>query len=167
VKNGKILILLSFFFTACANQNISVNPQPNKTLMYGLNISGFKKEIKNWDLYCDIAELNEKDKIIICKNSNITVFKNGLKSAKITGNYGFVNLNDKKSFIQDNVKVHSYTQDTDLYSNKLYFDSNKELIWSDEKVTVINKEIETKAMGFEAKPDLSIIKFFSHETKKI
>ncbi|NLI09922.1 MAG: LPS export ABC transporter periplasmic protein LptC, partial [Elusimicrobia bacterium] len=83
------------------------------------------------------------------------------------GETGIIDMVREKSFIKNNVRIISEEKKTKLYSSQIYFDSAKNIIWSDSKVKIITEDTETSALGFSAKPDLSRINFYKHETKKI
>ncbi|MEW5951724.1 MAG: LPS export ABC transporter periplasmic protein LptC [Elusimicrobiota bacterium] len=160
------LLFILFFTLSCKNRQESDFTE-NKTSVKGLYLSGYSQEGRDWDLKCEKAEIDEKNKKIKCEKPVIYTLKENKITAEIKGETGIIDMVREKSFIKNNVRIISEEKKTKLYSSQIYFDSAKNIIWSDSKVKIITEDTETSALGFSAKPDLSRINFYKHETKKI
>jgi len=122
---------------------------------------------KKWNLFCKTSIMDEKNNILKCNFPKIIIYKDEKISAIIIGKNGILDMTKKIVMIKENVEINSLIENLHLYSNDLFFNSQKSEIWSYNGVKVIRNNIKTIAKGFIAKPDLSNIKFISHETKKI
>lgn len=164
---SNFLLLSIFLFWGCELEKSSNSIGENLVFVSNLKLNHIKDSEKKWQIVCKTSIINEKENILNCNEPEITIYKDKKISAIITGKTGVVNMLEKKSMIKSNVEIRSFSEDTKLYSNDLYFDSEKNRIWSYNGVKVIKNNIKTVAKGFIAKPDLSNIKFISHETQKI
>jgi len=128
-----------------------------------------KSSEKKWDIKCDIAFLEQSKNVFKCNNTIINVYSNGRKISYMKANSGYGELDNNSFYLKGNVFIISYSQNIELYSQLIHFDSEKEFIYSDFDTRVINKKenVEVNSKGFEAKSDLSNIKFFKHTTKKL
>ncbi|PIS47759.1 MAG: LPS export ABC transporter periplasmic protein LptC [Elusimicrobia bacterium CG08_land_8_20_14_0_20_51_18] len=162
-----------FFFScalclcSCRKEKSADNNMENMTFVKNFKLSEIKGTEKKWDIFCQSSLMNEAEGILKCTGPVISLYKDEKLSARITGENGILNMHEKKSFIKTDVEVRSLTEDVKLYSNDLFFDSGKSKIWSYNGVRVLRNNIETRANGFTAKPDLSKINFIRHETKKL
>lgn len=167
MRNGIILVLSIAILTGCSERRQANSTLSKNTVIRDLKLSTYNEGQKAWDLKCITAEVNEREKKINCFSPEIFLIKGSSVSAEIYGQEGIIDLNTNKSFIKNRVKIYSHEQELKLFTEKLYFDSGKNLLWSDSRVKVLTDRTETVAAGFTARPDLSNIKFYKHETKKI
>lgn len=164
----KLFVTACFlFFLSCSAQKEEKNFE--ETSIKKFFLTHMKNSEKKWDLYCFRAFLDQKQDKIKCYSTEISVYSDSTKISQITSRTGFGELSKESFYLKDDVKIISYSQGLELYCEKVYFDSQKEKIYSDLPTTVIKKKenVEIKSMGFEAKSDLSNIKFFKHTTRKI
>lgn len=162
-----ILVIILLFFS-CNNNNNKL-PIDYRVHIDNFKLEHFSKGIKNWDMTCKKSVIDEKKSIIICYNTTINLFSDSKITTIIKGFKGFGNMNDNNYYIEKDITVVSFKENTKIYTQKLYLDSKRELIYSKSPTKIIkeNEGVEIESIGFEAKTDLSNIKIFKHTTKKI
>ncbi|HOJ86825.1 MAG: LPS export ABC transporter periplasmic protein LptC [Elusimicrobiales bacterium] len=165
----KLLVNVCFFFFLISCSGEKEEKSFEETSMKKFFLTHMKNSEKKWDLYCSRAFLDQKQDKIKCYSTEISVYSDSAKISQINSKTGFGELSKESFYLKDGVKIISYSQGLELYCEKVYFDSQKEKIYSDLPTTVIKKKenVEIKSMGFEARSDLSNIKFFKHTTRKI
>lgn len=162
-----IAFVLAIIFNSCKP---SVVEKPNtNTFIKDFSLDHFSYGIKKWEIRCNLAIMDELNDKIKCYPSSITIYSNSKKASDITSKGGYGEFSRNLFYLNGDVKVISYSQNLELYCDKLYFDSMKEIIYSDHKTTVMDRKnkIMIISKGFKAKSDLSNIRFFNHSTKKI
>lgn len=162
-----LLISIAFFFISCSHPSNNTSINYEQTVIKNLTLNQIKKGIKSWQLNCKVALIDEAKNILNCKKTYIKIFKNSDVVSEITAETGIYNINQNRSQIDKNVVVNSYTENSILYTDKIYFDSNREVIYTDKTSKLIRDDVEIISEGFEAKADLSNIKFYKHTTRKI
>jgi len=164
---NRLFIIYFLVMTISCSESVETFRYKRNTYISSLRLSSYDKGEKSWDLKCFSAEINEKTRELRCNNPQIFIIKGSKVTAEIYGKEGIIDLQNDKSFIKEKVRIHSKIQNLKLFSEKIYLDSKKNIVWSDSKVKVLTEKTETIAEGFTAKPDLSNVKFYRHETKKI
>jgi hypothetical protein len=167
MKKFFLFIIISIFFS-CQKKS-GESPLDYKIHMSDFNLEHFSNGVKKWDLRCRKSVIDEKNNNILCYDTLINLFSDSKITTVIKGFKGFGDMNMENYYIEKDVSAVSFTESIRIYTQKLYFDSKKELIYSKTNTKIIKEKegIEIDSIGFEARSDLSNIKIFKHTTRKI
>ena len=167
ISHAILVFLLAFLFNSCFEKKEEKTHLD--TFIKGFSLSHIKNGEKKWEIFCNSSWMNQKQDELKCYDSHILVYSDGKKISDIKSKTGYGELSKESFYLKDDVRVISYSQEAEVYCDKLYFDSKREIIYSDVRTRIIRKKegVEIDSQGFEAKSDLSNIRFFKHTTKKI
>ncbi|MEF3280186.1 MAG: LPS export ABC transporter periplasmic protein LptC [Elusimicrobiota bacterium] len=165
----KKFFLISILFLFSCNRNKDEIFISKNTFIKKLSIDHIKDNEKRWTLFCDNAIVDEEKNFFKCYKTKIKVYKDNKIASIITSETGYGDISVNSFYLKNNCQIISYLENIDLLTQTINFDSKNEKIYSKDITKILRKKenIEIISKGFEAKSDLSNIKFFNHTTHMI
>lgn len=119
----------------------------------------------DWTLDAKTARLEESETRIYFEAPRLRFFEKERATSELGADTGFLDLAKKDAELVRNVVVVSWAERMTLKTEKLFFSSAKNKIWTDEDVTVLRGKNVMHGRGFTANPDLTEIEINRQETK--
>jgi LPS export ABC transporter protein LptC len=132
--------------------------------MTGVKFSEVNNNQIRWTLDATTARFVDGETRIYLDGPKIHLFENGAPSSDIDAETGFLNMAQKDAQIETNVKVVSKSEAMTMLTSRLFFSSEKNIIWTEDPVTILRGDTITHGKGLTAKPDLSEIEITQQET---
>ncbi|MGN1058152.1 MAG: LPS export ABC transporter periplasmic protein LptC, partial [Candidatus Avelusimicrobium sp.] len=80
-------------------------------------------------------------------SAELLLKEDGKDSARVSGDSGTFDYTQKLVTINGNAEIVSFTEDVVITTNRVFYDVNKDRIWSDDKTTVIRGGTKVTARG--------------------
>ncbi|MBU2572547.1 MAG: LPS export ABC transporter periplasmic protein LptC [Elusimicrobia bacterium] len=149
----------------CSGKGKSGAAAKGAGLFTGLRVSQIEANISNWTLDSKAARLEERETRMYFEGPSIKFFKKNEVSSELKADTGFLDLVKKDAGLVKNVLVVSKAEQMTLETDKLFFSSEKNKIWTDEEVKILKGRNVIHGRGFTANPDLSEIEITRQETR--
>ena len=145
----KIFFFPLFLLTlaACGGKD-SFAPEDDAGLQLASKVSIFesKNSQKKWLLTAENVDFADLQSATL-KNPELLLKENGQDSARVSGDSGTFDYTQKLVTINGNAEIVSFTEDVVITTNRVFYDVNKDRIWSDDKTTVIRGGTKVTARG--------------------
>lgn len=159
------IILLMGLLAACGSQN-SFSPDDGE-MQQAQEVTLFEsKDSQNkWLLHADSVNFEDMSHAVLI-NPHLILRENGQDSADITGKRGVLNYSKKLVSIEGNARIHSLTQQVLLTTDRIFYDIDKDRVWSDDKTLVTRGTAKITAKnGIETDSKLRKIEFKQQTTQ--
>lgn len=139
--------LLLLTLAACGGKD-SFAPEDDAGLQIASKVSIFesKDSQKKWLLTAENVDFADLQSATL-KNPELLLKENGQDSARVSGDSGTFDYTKKLVTINGNAKIVSFTEDVVIATNRVFYDVNKDRIWSDDKTTVTRGGAKVTARG--------------------
>ena len=111
----------------------------------------------NWSLAAEEARISEDDGVIMLKNARADFYEGDRVSSKVSGRSGRYDRAYDILELWGDVVVDSIRDETVLMTERMFYDTALNRIFSEEKVRVIRRNTVTEGVGFESDPGLNVI----------
>lgn len=157
--------LLSALLCACGGES-SFSPDDGE-MQQAKEVTLFEsKDSQNkWLLHADAVNFEDMAHAVLI-NPHLILREEGQDSADITGKRGVLNYSDKMVSIEGNARIHSLTQQVLLTTDRIFYDIDKDRVWSDDKTLVTRGTAKITAKnGIETDSKLKKIEFKQQTTR--
>ncbi len=159
MKKLSALLLTLLLVNACGGKK-DFSPEDGD-MQRAQNVAIFesKDSQKKWILHADQVDFADLNSAVLI-NPRLLLRENGQDSAEVTGQRGTFNYARKIVSIEGNAHVRSFTEKTDLATDRFFYDVEANRIWSDKKTVVTRGSAKITARGgIETDPKLIKIEF--------
>lgn len=162
--NKFLLLLLPAALAACSGGK-SAGAAPGVSLLENFSMAESAAGARQWTLDSALGRLDEKRGVIAFEAPRIKFFDKGRVSSEISALKGTLQMEQKAAELSDEVEVHALRDGMKLRTTRLYYNSARGKIWTEEPVTILKGRTVIKGRGFTANPDLSEIEIQRQETR--
>ena len=142
-----ILFCTLCLLVACAKpENFSPDENAGVQIANRVSIFESKDNQKQWVLTADAVDFADLTSATL-KNPKLLLKQNGQDSARVSGESGTFDYNQKLVTIEGNAQVNSLTERTLITTERFFYDVNNDRIWSDQKTTITRGTAKSVARG--------------------
>ncbi len=158
-------LLLLGLLAACGGEN-SFSPDDGELQQaHSVTLFESKDSQNKWILHADTVDFEDMAHAVLT-NPHLILRENGQDSADITGKRGILDYAQKLVRIEGDVRVHSLTQKILLTADHIFYDLDKDRVWSDKKTIVTRGSAKITAKnGIETDSKLRQIEFKNQTTQ--
>lgn len=166
IKKAGILILGLLSAAGCGGEkNFSPNEEPGLQTANTVSIFESKSSQKRWVLNSKNVDFSDMQNAVLEK-PELLWKEEDADSGKVTSDRGLFNYTQKLVTLTGRVKAESFLQNLTLETDRIYYDVNKDRVWTDQKTVVTRGGIKTVAKnGVETNSKLTQIEFKNQATQ--
>ncbi len=155
-----LLFVVMFVFTACVKSKKG-KIEGVKTV-FDQTINKFtvvqtKMGKEEWKLEAQTAKIDEKEESCIVYKPWVEIYDEGEVVSVLSADKGMICSDTGNMEVEGNVEIHSLVNDIKIRTQKIRWDSKKELIISDDFIEEERENVFITGWGLEATPDLNKI----------
>ncbi len=141
------LAVFACLLTACGGAD-SFTPGDNAGMQVANRVSIFESQDsqKKWLLTAESVDFADL-KSATLKKPELLLKEDGQDSARVSGDTGKFDYLRKKVTIDGNAVIKSLKEDVVISTDHIFYDINKNRIWSDDKTTVLRGSAKIVARG--------------------
>lgn len=145
MKHCLLFLLAAFVFGGCgSDKKFSPNEDPGMQKANTVSIFESKGSQKRWILNSRDVDFSDMQNAAL-ESPELLLKENGQDSAKITAERGIFNYPSKLVTLRGKVKATSFTQKLTLETDHMYYDVNKDRVWTEAKTIVTRGGVRTTA----------------------
>lgn len=157
------LAFLAFCSTICrADETTETAPSgstPSSQQLQGFNLNGYSNTgEKAWDVNGTKADISDTNIQITNVDANLY----GKEQANLTADHGTINKVNGNVHLQDNVVITSVDRGTQMTTNALDWNRDKDLVSTQEPVKIVDQQGVVTGQGMSAHPNLKKAKINKH-----
>ena len=146
MKKLTALFLLAFVLAACEGKKEFSPDDGDMQRAEQVTIFESKDSQKKWILRADEVDFKDLNHAVLI-NPRLLLRENGKDSAEVTGKKGSLDYVKKLVSIEGNAHVRSFTENTDLSTDRFFYNIKKDKVWSDKKTLVVRGNTKVTALG--------------------
>jgi LPS export ABC transporter protein LptC len=159
--NIKILLFLGLFSIcslACRADEATGSPSTSQQLQ-GFNLNGYNNTgEKSWDINGTKADISDSNIQITNVDANFY----GKEQANLTADHGTIDKTNGNVNLKDNVVITSKDRGTQMTTDTLDFNRNKDLVSTQDPVKIVDPQGVVTGQGMVAHPNLKKAKINKH-----
>lgn len=164
-KNLSWLFIILALGACGSEKNFSPNEDPGMQKANTVSIFESKDSQKRWMLNSKDVDFSDMQNAALDR-PELILKENGQDSAKITATRGIFNYPKKTVTLKGKVKALSFTQNLVLETDYMYYDVDKDRVWTNAKTLVTRGGVRTTAKnGIETNSKLTKIEFKNQSTQ--
>lgn len=165
-KRALGILCLCILTAACgSDKKFSPNEEPGMQKANVVSIFESKQSQKQWMLNSKDVDFSNMENAAL-DQPELILKENGQDSARITAARGVFNYPQKVVTLKGKVKAQSFTQNLVLETDHLFYDVNKDRVWTDAKTVVTRGGVRTTAQnGLVTNSKLTQIEFKRQSTQ--
>jgi len=157
------MVILSLGFTVCrADETTEVSPAENAAAsqqLQGFNLNGYNNNgEKTWDVNGTKADISDTNIQITNVDANFY----GKEQANLTSDHGTINKTNGNVNLKDNVVVTDEDRGTQMTTNSLDYNKNKDLVTTQDPVKIVDEQGVLTGQGMIAHPNLKKAQINKH-----
>lgn len=165
MKKLTLLLVLAFALCACGDKKDFSPEDGDMQRAEQVTIFESKDSQKKWILRADEVDFADLNNAVLI-NPRLLLRENGQDSAEVTGDKGTFDYVKKLVSIEGHAHVRSFTEKTDLTTDRFFYDINKDRVWSDKKTVVVRGNTKVTAKGgIETDSKLKVIELKKQTTQ--
>ncbi|MGN0017300.1 MAG: LPS export ABC transporter periplasmic protein LptC [Candidatus Avelusimicrobium sp.] len=145
----KLFLLPAVLLTlaACGGPG-DFTPDDNAGMQLATKVSIFESQDnqKKWLLTAESVDFADLQSATL-KNPELLLKEDGKDSARVSGDTGSFDYTKKLVTIDGNARITSFTEDVVIATDRIFYDVDKNRIWSDNKTTVTRGAAKITARG--------------------
>jgi len=163
IKILLFMVILSLGFTVCrADETTEVSPAENAAAsqqLQGFNLNGYNNNgEKTWDVNGTKADISDTNIQITNVDANFY----GKEQANLTSDHGTINKTNGNVNLKDNVVVTDEDRGTQMTTNSLDYNKNKDLVTTQDPVKIVDEQGVLTGQGMIAHPNLKKAQINKH-----
>jgi len=160
MKIKTLLLGMVFIFCAFYSQADETNESaPSSQQLQGFNLNGYDNNgQKSWDVNGTKADISDDN----IKITNVDANFYGKEQANLTADHGTINKTNGNVDLKDNVVVTSKDRGTQMTTDTLDYNRNKDLVTTQDPVKIVDEQGVVTGQGMVAHPNLKRAKIKSH-----
>ncbi len=165
MKKILLLCMLSVLAAACGGKKDFSPDDGDMQRAEGVTIFESKDSQKKWILQSDEVDFKDLNNAVLI-NPRLMLRENGEDSAEVSGKRGTFDYLKKLVSIEGDAHVRSFTEKTDLSTERFFYDIDKDRVWSDKKTIVTRGNTQVTARGgIETDSKLQVIELKQQSTR--
>jgi len=159
--SNQLILFLSviFIFTAVSFADETTEGAPSSQQLQGFNLNGYDNSgNKTWDVNGTKADISDQNIQITNVNANLY----GSTPANLTADHGTIDKTNGNVNLKDNVVVTSVDRGTQMTTNTLDYNRNKDLLSTQDPVKIVDQQAVVTGQGLTAHPNLKKAKINKH-----
>ena len=165
MKKLTLLFVLAFALCACGDKKDFSPEDGDMQRAEQVTIFESKDSQKKWILRADEVDFADLNNAVLT-NPRLLLRENGQDSAEVTGDKGTFDYVKKLVIIEGHAHVRSFTEKTDLTTDRFFYDIDKDRVWSDKKTIVVRGSAKVTAKGgIETDSKLKVIELKQQTTQ--
>ena len=155
------------FFAACSGGGSGADiPQGPAQKAREVIISQSEMGEGNWLLTAKEAEFFQEGAQYIIMHRPHLIFKvGGADDSSIRAHMGRYDMDGGLITLTGRIRGANKTQGITFETEKLYYDANTKLVWTDMPITMIRGGVKAQGQGMKANSDFSEVEIFKQKTK--
>jgi LPS export ABC transporter protein LptC len=161
IKVFLFLAIFTFCSIVChADETTESNETaPSSQQLQGFNLNGYNNNgEKAWDVNGTKADITDTNIQITNVDANLY----GKQEANLTADHGTINKTNGNIHLQDNVVITSQDRGTQMTTNALDWNRNKDLVTTQEPVKIVDQQGVVTGQGMLAHPNLKKAQINKH-----
>jgi len=158
IKNQIFLFLVVFVLCSIVcradettESNQTTASAPSSQQLQGFNLNGYNNNgEKAWDVNGTKADISDTNIQITNVDANFY----GKQQANLTADHGTIDKTNGNVHLQDNVVITSTDRDTQMFTNVLDWNRNKDLVSTQDPVKIVDPQGVITGQGMSAHPNL-------------
>ena len=152
IKIFLCLALLALCSVLCrADETTESNPSQGAQQLQGFNLNGYTNNgEKSWDVNGTKADISDQNIQITNVDANFY----GSQQANLTADHGTINKTNGNVHLQDNVVITSKDRGTQMTTDTLDWNRNKDLVSTKDPVKIVDDQGVITGQGMSAHPNL-------------
>ena len=164
MKKLSALFLLTLCLAACGGEKEFSPDDGDMQRAENVTIFESKDSQKKWILRSDEVDFADMNNAILY-NPHLLLSENGQPAAEVTGKKGTFDYSSKTVSIEGNARVRSFTEQTNLSTERFFYDVENDRVWSDLPTVVTHGNTTVTARGgIETDSKLLVIEFKKQQT---
>ena len=166
MKKNFLWLFLILALGACgSDKKFSPNEDPGMQQANTVSIFESKGSQKRWILNSHDVDFSDMQNASL-DEPELLLKEDGQNAAKVTAERGLFNYPNKLVTLKGKVKAVSFTQKLTLETHYMYYDVDKDRVWTDAKTVVTRGGVRTTAKnGVETNAKLTQIEFKNQTTR--
>lgn len=165
MKKLPALFLLTLCLAACGGEKEFSPDDGDMQRAENVTIFESKDSQKKWILRADEVDFADMNNAVLT-NPHLLLSENGQPDAEVTGKKGTFDYANKIVSIDGDAHVRSFTEQTNLSTERFFYDINKDRVWSDDPTVVTRGNTQVTARGgIETDSKLLVIEFKKQQTR--
>ncbi len=165
MKKLPALFLLTLCLAACGGEKEFSPDDGDMQRAENVTIFESKDSQKKWILRADEVDFSDMNNAILL-NPHLLLSENGRPDAEVTGKKGTFDYANKIVSIDGNAHVRSFTEQTNLSTERFFYDVENDRVWSDQPTVVTRGNTQVTARGgIETDSKLLVIEFKKQQTR--
>ncbi len=160
----RLLPVLAAALCACSEPKAGL-PVEGASLIERLSIAEADSGASRWRLKALTSRMEEKKGVIFFTSPAVKFYDGEKVTSEITSLKGQILLREKEAELTGAVKVNAVKDGMLLATERLFYSSARNKIWTQEKITIHKGNTVITGRGFTANPDLSEIEIKHQETR--
>lgn len=165
MKKFSVFCLLTLYLAACGSEKNF--PPEEGDMQRAVNVTIFesKDSQKKWILHADEVDFADMNNAVLI-NPHLLLSEGGHPNAEVTGKKGTFDYTAKTVSIEGDAHVRSFAEQTDLSTERFFYDVDEDRVWSDRKTVVTRGNTQVTASGgIETDSKLLVIEFKKQQTR--
>jgi LPS export ABC transporter protein LptC len=154
IKISFCVLFLVMCFAVCRADETTDNSTTgaaSSQQLQGFNLNGYNNQgEKTWDVNGTKADISDTNIQITNVDANFY----GKQDANLTADHGTINKTNGNVHLQDNVVITSVDRGTQMTTNALDWDRNKDLVTTKDPVKIVDEQGVVTGQGMTAHPNL-------------
>lgn len=165
MKKLPALFLLTLCLAACGGEKEFSPDDGDMQRAENVTIFESKDSQKKWLLRADEVDFADMNNAVLT-NPHLLLSENGQPDAEVTGKKGTFDYANKIVSIDGNAHVRSFTEQTNLSTERFFYDVENDRVWSDQPTVVTRGNTQVTARGgIETDSKLLVIEFKKQQTR--
>lgn len=165
MKKLPALFLLTLCLAACGGEKEFSPDDGDMQRAENVTIFESKDSQKKWLLRADEVDFSDMNNAILL-NPHLLLSENGQPDAEVTGKKGTFDYANKIVSIDGDAHVRSFTEQTNLSTERFFYDVENDRVWSDQPTVVTRGNTQVTARGgIETDSKLLVIEFKKQQTR--
>ncbi|MCX5791114.1 MAG: LPS export ABC transporter periplasmic protein LptC [Elusimicrobia bacterium] len=160
----RLLLTLAAALCACSEPKAGL-PVEGASLIESLSIAEADSGASRWRLKARSARMEEKKGVIFFTSPAVKFYDGEKITSEITSMKGEMLMREKEAELNGAVKINAVKDGMRLATERLFYSSARNKIWTQEKITINKGNTVITGRGFTANPDLSEIEIKHQETR--
>lgn len=165
IKYYAILLSLVALCACGGEKNSAVQDEGPSQQAYGVIISESQMGQSDWLLTTKRARFFDEEKLVDLDSPVLLFNKNGKEDSNVSAKEGRYDMQESLITMIGDVKGVSEKEDVTVKTEKIYYDINRKVIWTDNDVKVTRGGITVNGKGIKANADLSEIEIIKQQTQ--
>lgn len=169
--SGRAVLLVCLFLTCLVScgremeEGLDLSVDKPEQIIEKFSMTDRRAGKKLWELIADKAQIFEDGGVVFLEKPLVHFYEEGKKSSTVSAESGKVNRQDKLMELWGDVVINSLEDKTVIKTERMFYDTGDERIFSEEAVEITRPGMVTRGVGFESDVGLNVIEIKNNITE--